>query len=245
MANQSETLIAVVCSAVLAGLATGASALAYPGDTVTTGIIDLNNTKTSSDEYMWAMTDNRTGNMGLITGTSNDPDGNPAWLLAGYWKLAYSSNFTGFQGDMSGFNVTDFAASFHMVMLNGSAMHSHELSNFTQTEEATFNSTANATSFVGTSTVTMRDGPVADVGTMITVTDAVILIQLDPTMIDNHFGDSPIYGITATPELLRHYKGMSGTMIQEHSGNMTADLPGSWSKHNSTGANAMMDEIWK
>ena len=47
----------------------------------------------------------------------------------------------------------------------------------------------------GTTTVTMRDGPVHDVLVSAKVMEGNVLsIWLDPSRIDNHFGDTPIYG---------------------------------------------------
>ena len=147
-------------------------------------------------------------------------------------------------GDMGSGNITDFSATIHMVMLNGSAMHSHDLSNFTQTEESTFNSTANSTTYVGSATITMREGPVSDVGTTITVSGSVLKVELDPLMIDDHFGGSPIYGIEMTHEMMDKHKGMmSGTMTQE-SGNSTGMMHDLW-QDNSTDTSGAMDEIWK
>lgn len=243
MKHPSTMVSALVFTAIFAGIS-GTAALAYPGDERTTGMLDLNSTDTASamDWDAWAMKDHN-GTFGMITGITNDADGNPAWLLGGHWQISYASNSSAIGGTTSG-NVSDFNAMFHMVMLNGSAMHSHELSNFTQTEEATFNTTANSTTYVGTSTITMREGPVNDVGTRITISDLVLRMELDPTMIDNHFGNSPIYGLAVTEEMIAEHKGMmSGTMIQETS-NMTGTMHDSW-PDNSTGTSGMMDEIWK
>jgi hypothetical protein len=90
-----------------------------------------------------------------------------------------------------------------MVMFNGSAMHNHEISNFTQTGDATFNGDTNSTTITGTATITMRDGPVPDVQTTIEIAqDKVIAITPDPAALENHFGDTPIYGIVISPEMI-------------------------------------------
>ena len=42
----------------------------------------------------------------------------------------------------------------------------------------------------------MREGPVLDVPMSATVMEGnIISLWLDPSMLDNHFGDTPIYGI--------------------------------------------------
>ncbi len=49
----------------------------------------------------------------------------------------------------------------------------------------------------------MREGPVPDVQMTIQIAqDKVIAITPDPTPLQNHFGDTPIYGIVASPEMM-------------------------------------------
>lgn len=246
MVNLSKTLYSMVFSAVFAGMSAGTLALAYPSDSGMMGMMDTNGTETSAlGGDMWGMMDgNHSGSMGMVTGITNDAEGNPAWLLAGHWKVSYASNSSAIGSESTSGNVTDLHASFHMVMLNGSAAHEHELSNFTQTEEATFNSTANATTYIGSSTITMREGPVSDVGTRVTVSDTVVKIELDPMSIDNHFGDSPIYGIVVTPEMMDKHKGMMSDTMTQGAGNMTGTMHDRW-EDNSTNTSGIMDEIWE
>jgi hypothetical protein len=50
--------------------------------------------------------------------------------------------------------------------------------------------------FNGTSTASLREGPVTDVPTSIKITgDKVISIWLDPSSVKNHYGNTPIYGL--------------------------------------------------
>jgi hypothetical protein len=50
--------------------------------------------------------------------------------------------------------------------------------------------------FNGTSTASLREGPVTDIPTSIEIIgDKVISIWLDPSTIDNHYGNTPVYGI--------------------------------------------------
>jgi hypothetical protein len=52
------------------------------------------------------------------------------------------------------------------------------------------------TIFNGTSTANFREGPITDIPTTIRITnDEVISILLDPSKINNHYGDTPIYGV--------------------------------------------------
>jgi hypothetical protein len=56
-------------------------------------------------------------------------------------------------------------------------------------------SSVNFTLFNGTSTVTMREGPVTDVPTTITLlSDSALSIVFDPSKTNNHFGNPAIYG---------------------------------------------------
>jgi hypothetical protein len=140
---------------------------------------------------------------GMISSINND--GQAEWIISGHWMMEMASqndtatsNTTGMISNIAGFN-----AILHMVMLDGSAMHNHEISNFTQVGDPTFNSETNSTSITGTATITMREGPVPDVQTTIEIAqDTVIAISLDPAALENHFGDAPIYGIVVSPEMI-------------------------------------------
>jgi hypothetical protein len=140
---------------------------------------------------------------GMISSINND--GQAEWIISGHWMMEMASqndtatsNTTGMISNIAGFN-----AILHMVMLDGSAIHNHEISNFTQVGDPTFNSETNSTSITGTATITMREGPVPDVQTTIEIAqDTVIAISLDPAALENHFGDAPIYGIVVSPEMI-------------------------------------------
>jgi hypothetical protein len=142
---------------------------------------------------------------GMISSFSNDEQGQPAWIISGNWMMEMASqNDTATANTTGGIsNIAGFDATLHMVMFNGSAMHNHEISNFTQTGDATFNGDTNSTTITGTATITMRDGPVPDVQTTIEIAqDKVIAITPDPAALENHFGDTPIYGIVISPEMI-------------------------------------------
>jgi hypothetical protein len=105
-------------------------------------------------------------------------------------------------------------------------MHTHEISNFTQVGDATFDSSTNSTTIEGTATITMREGPVHNVQTEIEIAqDKVIAISPDPTPLQNHFGDTPIYGIVVSPEMIKQmimrYGDMGGMMNMTKMGDMT------------------------
>jgi hypothetical protein len=104
-------------------------------------------------------------------------------------------------------------------------MHKHRISNFSLTDATTQNTTS---TYMGTVTVTMRDGPVADVPVEINVMDNhAISISLDGAKTNNHFGDTPIYGTIMTKQDMASMMGM-----KSREGNMTksgkANYTSSW-----------------
>jgi hypothetical protein len=101
-------------------------------------------------------------------------------------------------GNPSNLSDSGFHATFNMVMKNGTAYHMHQISNVTL-EDVTMD--GNNTIMKGSATVTMRDGPVSNVPTTWTINNNnTITISMDPSKINAHFGDTPIYGIEQTPE---------------------------------------------
>src|ERR671919_1328497 len=146
---------------------------------------------------------------GTIASLQNDENGNPTWIVSGIWKgsLSMCNETQGMEGNQT--NATSAAANitsttggapnatynskFNMVMTNGSAMHDHEIYNF---KLASMSNPSNTTSvFNGTATITMRQGPVENVPVSIKrIDNNVISIWADPTMINNHFGNTPIFG---------------------------------------------------
>jgi hypothetical protein len=165
---------------------------------------------------------------GMIASIQNDEQGQPAWIVAGHWIMQMASqndtataNTTGSIG-----KISDFHAMLQMVRFNGSAMHTHEISNFTQVGDATFDSSTNSTTIEGTATITMREGPVPNVQMTIQIAqDKVIAISPDPTPLQNHFGDTPIYGIVVSPEMIKQmimrYGDMGGMMNMTKMGDLT------------------------
>ena len=146
---------------------------------------------------------------GTIASLQNDENGNPTWIVSGIWKgsLSMGNETQGVGGNQTNTtsaatnatSTTDgpanatFNSKFNMVMTNGSAMHDHEIYNF---KLASMSNPNNITSvFNGTATITMRQGPVESVPVSIKrIDNNVISIWADPTMISNHFGNTPIFG---------------------------------------------------
>ena len=151
---------------------------------------------------------------GTIASIQNDENGNPAWVLSGYWKASLTegakgnqsspaSNSTSSMGEDMSNKVGKFGAWFGMVMTNGSAAHKHQIDNFTLTA---ISMPDNATMiYNGTVSITMKEGPVHDVPMSATVKEGNILsLWLDPSKIDNHFGNTPIYGtVTKAVQIMK------------------------------------------
>ena len=145
---------------------------------------------------------------GTIASLQNDENGNPTWIVSGIWKgsLSVGNETQGVGGNQtnttSAANATSttggpanatFNSKFNMVMTNGSAMHDHEIYNFKLASMSNPNNTTSV--FNGTATITMRQGPVENVPVSIKrIDNNVISIWADPTMINNHFGNTPIFG---------------------------------------------------
>src|ERR671910_2344271 len=139
---------------------------------------------------------------GTIASLQNDENGNPTWIVSGLWKGSLSmdnktqgnqsttANATAATGSLP--NAT-FNSKFNMVMTNGSAMHDHKIYNFKLVNMSNPNNTTSV--FNGTATITMKDGPVDDISISVKrIDNNVISVWVDPTKINNHFGNTPIFG---------------------------------------------------
>jgi hypothetical protein len=141
----------------------------------------------------------RNQTFGVISSIQNDGSGQPAWIVTGPWTTTLlsdiSANSSQTTGNLSGpYAASPFNTQLQMVMLDGTAGHTHTVTDFVL---ANVSQPDNMTKvFNGTSTASMREGPIADIPTTITITgDKVISIWLDPSKIENHYGNTPIYGL--------------------------------------------------
>ena len=141
---------------------------------------------------------------GTIASLQNDENGNPTWIVSGLWEGSLTNKTQGGMGNQSTATANASTATanlpnatlrskFNMVMTNGSAMHDHEVYDFTL---ADISMPDNSTIvYNGTATITMRQGPVPDVPVSIKMMDNnAVSIWVDPTKINNHFGNTPIFG---------------------------------------------------
>ena len=144
-----------------------------------------------SDHNIFAAETNSPNNnslKGALASIQNDKDGKPAWIIAGVFKISNYSNNTNNTSIPPIFN-----ASFYMIKLDGTSKHTHTVSDFKIT--GTPQISGNTTIINGTSTVTMKEGPATNVPTSIKILDnSAIALWFDPTKVENHFGNTPIYG---------------------------------------------------
>lgn len=154
----------------------------------------INNINNSNDSSVGNITSNQPQNItssstdmikGGVTSLQNDPlDNTTTWIVGGVYRMENLSS-----------EAPTFNASFYMVKTDGNSSHSHEIYDLFLITPSTDSAISNSTHLNGTTTVTMRDGPVSNVPTNITLLgDNAISIWLDPSKVNNHFGDSPIYG---------------------------------------------------
>jgi hypothetical protein len=123
---------------------------------------------------------------GTIASIQNGKDGKPEWILSGAW------DFKNINSSSPTFNAT-----FNMVMLNGSVLHKHTITDFKITGGPTKKNTA--TMYNGTATVSLKKGPIRGVPISIKLMGPQAMsLWIDPTKTENHFGNTPIYGMQHT-----------------------------------------------
>ena len=157
---------------------------------ITDTIKNINDSNNSNDT---TATNNQTQNSGAsndmikggITSLQNDPsDNSTTWILGGVYRMENLSSTS-----------PSFNASFYMVKTDGSSSHSHDIYDMLLNTPVINDTTSNLAHLNGTATVTMKEGPITDVPTNITLLgNNAISIWIDPSKVNNHFGDSLIYG---------------------------------------------------
>jgi len=144
----------------------------------------------SGEAYPAKGKDHKDMTFGAISSIQNNEQSEPSWILSGHWVTNIINK------TMDSFNQSNpakFDSWIYMVMLDGTAMHKHSISNFSLSDVSNQN---NATSYIGKVTITLKDGPVEQVPIEIKVgNNHVIGLSLDAAKTNNHFGDTPIYGI--------------------------------------------------
>lgn len=133
---------------------------------------------------------------GTISSVQLDKNSKPDWILSGHWR----SNLLNIPSSNQTNNATApvFDATFEMVMVNGSGLHRHTITNFALTKVSTPNK--GATEFNGTAAISLTNGPVSGVPISINfMGNHTISIWPDPSKIQNHFGNTPIFGTVFEP----------------------------------------------
>jgi hypothetical protein len=142
---------------------------------------------------------NFTSAAGSIASLQNDATGKQSWVVSGTWQLlVFKPRLE--QNKIIPATVT-FDSIFDMVRLSGQAKHEHTMSvsDFNLTNVNNFiNNTDHVltTTFNGTSKITMEGISQNNVPTSIKMMDkGTISLWVDPSKINYHFGNTPIYGI--------------------------------------------------
>jgi hypothetical protein len=119
---------------------------------------------------------------GVFNHTQTDSSGNTTWINSGNWSMTRINS-----------SFPSLTAIIEMAKPNGSAGHEHEINDFKLVGSPVIeNQTIHLN---GTSTITMRDGPVTNEPTVIALSQEKIDIYFDPENINNHFENQSISGI--------------------------------------------------
>jgi hypothetical protein len=150
---------------------------------------------------------------GPIGSIQNNESGQPAWVVVGFWRgnlLSFNettiatTTTTTENGDGNASSLAStavFNANLRMIMLNGSEAHTHVITNF---RLSNISSNENGTTtYTGNSTVSMPEAAFADVPTTIKVSGEIISIYPEPSKVNEHYGNTPIYGVIIQEEDLR------------------------------------------
>jgi hypothetical protein len=148
---------------------------------------------------------------GPIGSIQNNESGQPAWVVVGFWRgnllsfndttIATTTTENGNGNDSSPAAAAVFNANLRMIMLNGSGAHTHVITNFILSNVSSNEN--GTTTYTGNSTVSMPEAPIVDVPTTIKVSGQIISIYPEPSKVNEHFGNTPIYGAIVQEEGLR------------------------------------------
>lgn len=153
---------------------------------------------------------------GPIASIQNNESGQPAWVVTGFWRgnlLSFNettiATTTTENGDGNASSVAAaavFNANLRMIMLDGSEAHTHVITNF-RLSNVSSNNENGTTTYTGNSTISLPEAAFEDVPTTIKVSGEIISIFPDPSGVDEHYGNTPIYGAILQEEDLRRPPG--------------------------------------
>jgi hypothetical protein len=145
---------------------------------------------------------------GPVASIQNNESGQPAWVVTGFWRgNLFSFNDTTIattteNGDGNASSVAAaavFNANLRMIMLDGSEAHTHVITNF-RLSNVSSNNENGTTMYTGNSTISMPEAALEDVPTTIKVSGEIISIFPNPSSVDEHYGNTPIYGVVLPEE---------------------------------------------
>jgi hypothetical protein len=164
-------------------------------DNQTSSISSATDNETGIGEPLPSPTEmNATMLRGEIGSIQSAHQGTFSWSTAGEWVMQLDGPLTG-RADP---RIASFNAIIHMVRLDGNVLHEHKIYNFSQSSVTHLGD--DSTTFNGTVTVTLREGPIENVASYIQLLDDSIAIWVDPRAVDNHFGQTPIHGMVLPAE---------------------------------------------
>jgi hypothetical protein len=153
---------------------------------------------------------------GPIASIQNNESGQPAWVVTGFWRgnlLSFNettiATTTIENGDGNASSVAAaavFNANLRMIMLDGSEAHTHVITNF-RLSNVSSNNENGTTTYTGNSTISLPEAASEGVPTTIKVSGEIISIFPDPSSVDEHYGNTPIYGTILQEEDLRRPPG--------------------------------------
>jgi hypothetical protein len=164
-------------------------------DSETASISSVTDNETGIGEPLPSPTEmNATMLRGEIGSIQSAHQGTFSWSTAGEWVMQLDGPITG-RADP---RIASFNATIHMVRLDGNVLHEHKIYNFSQSSVTHLGD--DSTTFNGTMTVTLREGPVENVTGYIQILGDSIAIWIDPRAVENHFGPTPIHGMVLPEE---------------------------------------------
>jgi len=125
---------------------------------------------------------------GAIVSLQENNAGNFTWITSGKWNSSIVNQ-----------NETKFGPKFNMIKDDSSESHKYTIANFTQTD---LSSNPVSVTLNGTATITLDNNVLHQVPISVTLMDVrgkqqTISIWVNPISVQNHFGDTPIYGIVS------------------------------------------------
>jgi hypothetical protein len=150
---------------------------------------------------------NFTSASGSVASLQNDASGRPTWIVSGQWHMLVLK--PRLEESKSKPATVSFNTTFDMVGTDGAALHTHTISsilNLTSISKSVNNNThLSSTTINGTSRLVpvgllnMIGAYNINVPVSIKIIDrSAFSLWIDPSMIGNHFGNTPIYGIVTT-----------------------------------------------